>query len=232
MGILGDNTNSGANFEINPIFKWNAVQGRAYTVTRTQGASGWESSDDMVTIPVKFVADFANLQIGWMAFIANRPDFRMVRLADMVNKTAVKPERPSPEHRDSFMVRIYNKSMGMREWRSQSKCVLAVMDLLYEEYLAAPEAAAGQLPVIEISDVKPLKREGPYPGTDMQPVMSITQWVARPELLVPPTLPTAEAPAANGHDNKVVPIQTAARSGHVPPPPPPTSSSAGDDAEF
>ncbi len=230
MGIIADNTKS--NFtEIVPIFKYNSVQGRAYLVERTQGASGWESRDEHVPFPFRFVADMANLEVGHMAFDEKGPDFHMVKIADIESGAATMPERPSPDHRTGFSVRIYTKAVGLREWRGQSKCVLSVMDQLYDEYQKAPEAKKGMLPILEISDVRALKREGKFPGIDMQPVMKIAQWVARPEALVPAT---AAGAATNGHAAAEHTPATARQATHVPPPAThATAASAGDDeAEF
>jgi hypothetical protein len=55
------------------------------------------------------------------------------------------------------------------------------------------------LPVLEISAVRPLKREGQYPGTDMQPIIRIVEWVPRPDALTASAVNGHEAAAAKEH---------------------------------
>jgi hypothetical protein len=239
MGTLSESI--GTSFEIVPIFKYSVQNGLAAIVDRTQDLSGtWSSQEQLVTFPVKFVADLQNLRVGWLGFVLNRPDFHTVPLADLASGKVSKPPRPSIEHKNGFMLRIYNKAMGMREWRAQQKCVLAVMDKLYDQYLAAPESIQGMLPVLEISGVKPLKQDGMYPRTDMQPVVAITSWVPRPAALpMPEEEPESgeETPVAAITGNGAQPprpyaaIQQPRPALHVPPPPRITPAAPPVDAD-
>lgn len=197
MGIMGS-YGAGSAGEIVPVFKYNAIQGRAYKVEREQTADGWTSEDVEVPFPVKFVADFDSLEVGQMAFVANRPDFHMVRYADVESGDAAIPDRPTPEHRFGFRVRIFAEKAlgGMREWRGQQKVVTSAMDALYEEWKAdANGRPAGNLPVVAITGVQPVKRGGQYPGTDMVPIMKIEKYVPRPAGLTPPAADAAPAQA-------------------------------------
>src|SRR5215467_4060439 len=119
MGTIA--TLSGANNaggEFVPMITYNAVHGRVYRIERFQNAEGnWDSEQHHLPLPVKFVADFPNMLIGQIAFINKRPDIHMVRLADVESGETVIPERPTNEHRIGFLIRVYNKTLGMREWR-------------------------------------------------------------------------------------------------------------------
>jgi hypothetical protein len=232
MGMLTTIASGTAGGEIVPVFKFNAVQGRAYKVERTQGANGWESSDVLVPFPIKFVIDFPNMEVGPMAFILNRPDFHLVRYDELETGLADLPAPPTAEHKTGFRVRIYAKALGgQREWRGQQKCVMRVIDRLRDEYKAAPEAKADKLPVVEFVDVTPIKRPGKEAGIDMEPILRIVSWVDRPADLTAP----AVAPVSRAEPPKpaAAPAPKAAPAAHVPPPPPPAPAAAAeDDAEF
>lgn len=234
MGILSSVTASGSTGEIIPAFKYNAVQGRAYKIEREQDAAGnWNSREEMVQFPIKFALDLANIEVGQMAFIANRPDFHLVPLKDVEAGTAEMPAKPSADHRPGFRVRLYNKSMGLRELRGQAKCLMTTVDGLYEEFKAAPEAQQGLVPVVELYDVKPQQRGGQYPGTDMVPLMRIVKWTERPEELTAPAvepMSRSEQPPIGGGAPQAAP----APSAHVPPPAaaPAAPAPADDGDEF
>lgn len=223
MGIIGSYSQGGAG-EIVPAVKYNAIKGKFYKVEREQVGDGWESTDVEVPLPLSFVADFENIEVGQMAFIANRPDFHMVRLADVEAGEADVPDRPTPEHRFGFRVRLYSQKAfdGLREWRGQAKVLTSAMDALYEEWKADPKGQkAGALPVIKITGTQSIKRGGQYPGTDEAPIMEISKYVERPEGL---TVPTVETPASQPADD--TPANLAGKSKHAPPP---SKAAAEDD---
>jgi hypothetical protein len=64
-----------------PIVKFNALAGKFIRVDRVQGEGGdWKTElHEIPSDDFEFVADLANLQIGWMHFggSGQAPDFRM-----------------------------------------------------------------------------------------------------------------------------------------------------------
>jgi hypothetical protein len=227
MGLLANAT--GISTDITPIFNFNAVNGRAKIVDRVQTATGWTNQETDIPIPVKFVADFPTMTVGPMNFVGNRPDFHLVKMADVVTKRVTVPDAPTPEHRKGFVVLIYSKSMGLRAWRSQARCVLSAMDAIYDAYHGAPQAKEGLVPVLEITGVTPIKRDGAYPRTDMQPVIKIAQWVQRPDAFkekekAQAGLEAADDDGAAGDDAEplaeTVKSEVRRPAGHVRPPAP------------
>jgi hypothetical protein len=100
---------------------------------------------------------------------------------------------------------------GVRVWSTNAKCVLTAIDELYVAYKAAPESAQGKLPVVQMTDVLPVKTNGkdatgkPVSSTNYAPVFKILQWVDRPQALgatVTPITVAQGTPVAQ-HDSAV-----------------------------
>ena len=93
---------------------------------------------------------------------------------------------------------LLSKAAGggpVRKLGSSAGCVIEAIDLLHDAYKAAPEAAAGKLPVVKLLDAKPVKAGQ---STNYKPIFEISGWVDRPAELagtsaVPPAKPTATA---------------------------------------
>jgi hypothetical protein len=206
MSIISQITSSGSsNGPILPRIKYNAVKGQLYKIEREQTADGWQSSDVKMPMPVKLAFDFANMEVGPIAFIANKPDFHMVKIADVEAGTAKIPPAPTADHKTSVRVRVYNKELGVREFMVQAKVALTSIDGMYEEAKAAPEYKAGKVPVIAITGTTEVKFKTPQggEGSSEQPVMAITAWTDRKafdeagaEAEAAPVSKPAPAPAA------------------------------------
>ena len=164
-----------------PRMKYNAVKGRFYKIERTQTQDGWESSDVALTIPLKLALDFSTMEIGPVAFIANKPDFHLVSIAAVEAGTVKIPVPPTPDHKTSVRVRAYSKELGVREWMVQAKIVLSAIDALYEAAKVAPEYKAGKAPVVSITGTTETKFKTPAggEGSSEQPIMAITGWTDR-----------------------------------------------------
>lgn len=182
MSIISQVTSGGSsNGPILPRIKYNAVKGQFYKIEREQTADGWASTDVKLALPLKMAFDFANMEIGPVAFIANKPDFHLVSIAAVEAGTAKIPPAPSADHKTSIRVRVFNKDLGVREFMVQAKIALTSIDGLYEAVKAAPEFKAGKVPVVAITgttEVK-FKRQDGGEGSSEQPIMSITGWTDR-----------------------------------------------------
>ena len=69
--------------------------------------------------------------------------------------------------------------------------VVDAIEELWDQFTAAPEAARGMIPVVQLVDIKaiPAKR-----GTNYMPVFVLTKWIERPDHIFGPR--TVAAPGA------------------------------------
>jgi hypothetical protein len=199
MSALGFQVTNSA--DIVPHVKYDSRAGRWSKIDRTQGASGWESNATDFTQNVIFVIDLANIEVGWVHFGAQGPSYAMSPVGQK------QPDQPSKDHRQGFKVMLFSEKNldGVRVWSTNAKCVLTAIDELYVAYKAAPESAQGKLPVVQMTDVLPVKTNGkdaagkPVSSTNYAPVFKILQWVDRPQALgatVTPITAAQGAPAA------------------------------------
>ena len=103
------------------------------------------------------------------------------------------------------------------------------MNQLHDAYMAAPEQAAGKLPVVRCASVLPVTSKH---GTNYQPVFQIVQWVDVPAELASVGITNTSPPA-----KQVAPVAAApAVAAHAPPPtvsaPPPKQPEAAPAGEF
>lgn len=196
----------GGGGDIKPFVKYDAKAGRLFRVDRFQGSDGkWATDQAEITNTAQFVADLANIRVGWINYTSQGPIRRLV----VLGREAIPPR---PDDKDSegklafkqgFEVDILlDKATGgppARVLGSAAGCVIAAMDALHDAYTAATESKQGKLPVVKITGVTPVKAGQ---STNYQPVFTITSWVERPAALPMP----GEAPAAqNGAGTSAAP---------------------------
>ena len=59
--------------------QYNAKAGRFFRVDRVDNGNGFENDLVDITDHVKFIADFENVEVGWILFQSGQaPDFRLV----------------------------------------------------------------------------------------------------------------------------------------------------------
>lgn len=208
-----------------PIATWDARAGRMFKVQREQQSDGSWMSDkvDITSQNPSFVVDFQSLEIGWAAFLPTGPSFVMAPLGQAM------PAKPTADHKQSFKVRLFSPKFldGLREFSSSSKAVIGQIDNLHTEYEAAPEAAAGKLPVVKLTGSKPITTKGPQgTSTNYSPTFEIVSWADRPADWPAPTvaLPTAGARTSQ-------PAPSAPVFNHVPPPAPKAAEPAKAELE-
>jgi len=212
---LGLNTgSSGGDFL--PIVTWDARAGRFFRVDREQSSEGgWSSNKiDITNDKPSFLADFGSIEVGFLAFTPTGPSFELVPLGHAM------PAKPTPDHKHGMRLKLFSpKSFGgAREFAASAKSVLGAIDNLHSEFEAAPEAAAGKLPIVQIDGSTSITTKGPSGNvTSYAPILKITGWADRPAELGERTVP-----APTGGARTAAPPKASAPSAavHVPPPAP------------
>lgn len=188
---FGMHTDSG-NFL--PIVKYDARAGRLFRVDKSP--SGENTSVDITGPETKFAVDLGSLQVGYVQFTANGPMRTMVPYGQ--------PLPPQPRDKDDagkllarpgFYTLIAGNALGgVREWCSNASIVVNALDDLWQKFAAAPEAAAGKVPLVIIASIEPITSgNGSQKSTNYRPVMAIVGWVDRLAEMGERTVP---APAA------------------------------------
>jgi hypothetical protein len=156
------------------IVKFDANAGRLFKVDYDP-ATNEKAAIDITSPPPRFAADFGSLEVGYGYFGATGPEFLL-----------------APEGS-----KVYGKVLdGLREWRSQSNAVLESLEDLYCKFLAAPEAAEGKIPLVELTKTVPVVYgRGQRQRTVYTPCFTIIGWTERPPDLGQRTVP---APKPNG----------------------------------
>jgi len=176
LGFTETSNTGGGDFL--PILKFSAKDGSFVRQDRHQGADGtWEKSESEMDLPLKVVMDMDAIEVGYIAFTTTGPDFRMVQVGEAM------PQQPSPDHKEGFRVRLYNKDIGLREMSSSSKIVRNQMNDLHDAYLAGKADNPGKVPVVEITGSDRMQIETKAQGTQTfrSPKWSISGWIERPE---------------------------------------------------
>lgn len=187
LGFSESSSSGGGDFL--PIVKYSAKDGSFVRQDRHQAPDGtWEKSETEMETPIKVVMDLDTIEVGFIAFTTTGPDFRLVQVGEPM------PQQPSPDHKDGFRVRLYNKEIGLREMSSSSKIVRNQMNHLHDAFLAGKADNPGKLPVVEITGSDRIQIETKAQGTQTfrSPKWSISGWIERPEGM---NAPAAQEPA-------------------------------------
>lgn len=206
-----------------PYVRYNAKAGRFYTVNRLQESDGsWSNDEKEVTLSFVAAFDFGSIETGWMLLSAGQaPVFAMAPLGKPI------PAKPADKAQLGFRMKVMGRALGgIYELSGTSKALVESIDILHGDFLKAPEAADGKIPVVAL--VRTVDRKSQFKddkGTMQQsvnyvPEWTIQQWVDRPSSLgertVPPpggpTLAQAAAHASSGSGGW--------GAKHVPPPAP------------
>ncbi len=170
-----------------PYLKYDGRAGRLHRVDRAQGADGmWTSNEVDITRDAAFVADFANVRIGYINYPKGAAPQKV-----MVPFGAQLPPRPAdlgpdgrPLYRDGFEFDVVlHKSVAgedngqAREVSSTAKVAIDGFGEAFDAYKAAPEAKTGKLPVLKLVDTIAVKSGQ---STNYRPVFKIMAWVDRP----------------------------------------------------
>lgn len=184
-----------------PVLSYNAKAGRMFTLDRIQDTDGWKTVKADVTMSQPaFAVDFGSLEVGFAHFSKDSgPIFVMVPYGQPM---PAKPPSPGGlndngkpvQFKQGFKVKVVGKAIGgARELAGNAGASIEGLNQLHNDYEAAPEAAAGKIPVVKMINVMGV-RAGQ--SENFMPIYQIQQWVDRPEdLLGPRTVP---APSAAG----------------------------------
>ena len=172
IGINLEEKKGGSSFL--PVLKFDAKAGDFIIVNRTPMSDGtWEKSELELKTPVKFVADFANLEVGWITFKAGAVNFTMAKIGEKM------PDRPTPDHKQGVRLRILLKEHGLREFALTAKNVLRAFDALHDEYINSADANSGKMPVIEVTGTETVKMQTKEGELRFKvPKWHISGWVA------------------------------------------------------
>lgn len=155
--------------------RYDAKAGKWHRADRAQSAAGtWETS--LVEMPdgTAFAADMENIEIGWIAFAAAGPDFKMVANGQDIGT------RPTDLHKAGFRLKVLLRGeTAPRYFASTAKSVTGVIDELHTQATAKPGVA-----VLRIKGTKLIETKGPTGTTrNYAPVLEIVQHIARPVAL-------------------------------------------------
>lgn len=191
-------TSGGGSGDIKPFIKYDARAGRMFRVDRVQNGDGsYSSQDHDITNGCTFIADMANIKVGWVHYSSQGPVKRFV----VLGKEAI-PARPEdkgadgkPVFKQGFEINVQlSKACGggpAREFGSAAGCVIQAVDALHDAYTAASESKLGKLPIVAMTATTGVKSGQ---STNYQPTFQITGWVDRPEALGGSAGASASAP--------------------------------------
>lgn len=194
---LGLNMKTKNRGDILPIIKFNASSGEFLFENRSPNGDGtWSRDYDELKLPIKLVMDLGDIDVGWLSFASGAPDFEMVKVGDKM------PAQPSPEHKDAFRVKVFNKSLGLREFSHSAKTVVLAMEDLHNQFEAERGANMGKMPVVEISEILTIKfqKKDKTDGRVKVPAWKIVSWIDAPDVFTAKKEVAAEAPAAEEDD--------------------------------
>lgn len=193
---LGLNTETKNKGDILSIIKFDAKAGEFLVENRSPNGDGtWSRDYNELKLPIKLVMDLGDIDVGWLSFASGAPDFQMVKVGDKV------PAQPSPEHKQAFRVRVFNKSLGLREFSHSAKTVMRAMDDLHNQFEAERGANMGKMPVIEIPECTTVRVQTPQGELRFKaPAWKIVSWIDAPDVFTAKKEVAAEAPAAEEDD--------------------------------
>jgi hypothetical protein len=186
-----------------------------FRVDRSQDSTGaWQSDKtDITNENPTFAVDFGTAEVGFLAFLATGPSFHLVPIGQPL------PPKPTPEHKHGVRLKLLSKKSfgGLREFASSAKSVLGAIDALHCAYEAAPEAAAGKIPVVQLVGSTAITTKGPTGNvTSYSPALKIMTWTDRTEEMGPRTV---LAPGATTRIDYAAASAAAAKTnGHAAPP--------------
>jgi hypothetical protein len=211
MSFLGFEKKRSGDFKLH--CRWDARSGTMVRVDRVQGMNGFESQFVDITSIALFLADLANIRVGWIAYTAQGPK-------KALGPVGKKPPKPADEgidpYKEGFELDILlHKTCGnpdaeetVRELSSTADCVREAIDELYGRFLELPEAQAGRVPILQIDrDIPrtPVKSGvGSKSSINYAPRLIIMGWVDRPASMALPApeekqlMPGSAPPATGG----------------------------------
>jgi hypothetical protein len=190
------------------IVKYDARAGRLFKIDYNP-TSREKTPVDITTPPPRFAVDFGSIEVGYIKYSVTGPDYKTVPEGQPVPQQPTdRDEKNSLAYRAGFKVKLYGKILdGLREWSSTAGCVLESVDDLCNKFKVAPEAATGQIPIVELIRTIPVVMgKGARQTTVYTPLFAIIGWTDRTSdmgarTVPPPTKPPAPAEAKMAFSN-------------------------------
>lgn len=204
---LGLTTGGSGGGDIKPYIKYDAKAGRLFRADRNQLADGSYASDSVeITNVAQFVADLANIRVGWINYSPQGPIRHLAPIGTpMPPRPGDKNSEGKPAFKQGFELDVLlNKESGggpARVLGSAAGCVIEAMDALHDAYSNAAEAKAGKVPVVKITGVTPVKSGQ---ATNYRPDFAIVNWIDRPAALAAPAAAPTNGTTAPATGSKVV----------------------------
>lgn len=226
FGIPGTDT-GGSSGEFLGRINVDARTGMWTITRRVQDKDGmWTNDTSRPFSNPTMLMDFGALEVGYMK-ISSPPAFMLVPMGQPIPPQPLEmvEGRPGEKPRRAFQPGFRLKVMSQKTFgdgaayyfSANSKTVMQTVNALWERFCASPEAAAGKVPVVNVTDPEKVQIKTPQgSSTFYAPVFSIAQWVDRPAALGERTVPP---PAARAAAAALAP-QATAPANHVPPPQP------------
>jgi hypothetical protein len=184
MSVFGFSTESTGGGDFTPVLKFDARAGRFFRMDRVDTGQGFENELVDITQGIKFLADFENVETGWIIFTPGvAPDFKLVPYGTQL------PDRPSPNHKNGvrFMLKLSKECGGekpIREIAGTSKAFLSGVEAVFVQYLAEKGKNPGKLPVLTVDKIVPVKTgSGVSSSTNYHPQFRISGWAPRGDLV-------------------------------------------------
>jgi hypothetical protein len=157
--------------EFSPRLEYNAKSGRLTRVDRTADGSD-VIRIDLTMAPPPFAWDVGSIEVGWINFQAGiAPSFALVPYGQPM------PARPDRNHKAGFRSRVWEGPGNVtREFSATAGVTVNAIEAFWDVLTAAPQAAAGQIPVIRLVNVVAITTGK---GTNYAPDLSILQWIDR-----------------------------------------------------
>ena len=240
FGVPGTNKQSAQEFL--GRLQFDARVGFWCVIDREQGSDGgWSDrrSDDVRKL--SFAIDFGGLEIGWLK-LSSPPSFV---LAPYGQTCPPQPQEMGDNNKRAFSFGFRVKTLSPtlfgddkpRYFSGTSRSLLDPFHGLHQAYLHAPEAQAGQIPIVKVTGTTVTEAKTPQ-GTSRfhSPIFEIARWIDRSPELGEATASSGvmqqppSAPAGEPKSSRVeMPVK------HVPPPTPkpaPAKADMDDDLPF
>jgi hypothetical protein len=193
MAFMAAPAPAGIHEDSAPVLAFNAKAGRLFLLDRVQDTNGdWSPKKTDVTMQQPaFAVDFGRLETGWIHFSGGRaPIFIM---APHGQQCPPEPDSPGTSNtgrtlrfKAGFRLPVISQAIGgVREFAGNSGAMITGMNELHTLFEAAPEARAGQIPVVRMTDVLEVQSGQ---SSNFQPVFTIIAWADRPAILGPRTV--------------------------------------------
>ena len=211
-----------------------------WTITkRIQKDGRWENDTTAPFLNPTMLMDFGSLEVGFMK-ISSPPAFMLVPMGQPIppQPQEMQEGRPGEKPRKAFQPGFRIKVMSQKTFgdgaayyfSANSKTVMGPVDALWALFCASPEAAAGKVPVVNVTGSEKIQIKTPQGNsTFYAPIFAIAQWVDRPAVLGDRTVPPPAARAAQlvvAAAPAPAPSASAPPPGHVPPPTPQPQAAA------